>query len=131
MKLESQVCSLELARKLKELGVKQESMFIYANRGHFDLEYVPKLQVASEPLFGDISAFTVAELGTLLPGCLNGNVLRCHKNELDEATVQWEVGYWDITGDQAESRFGLCTAETEADARALCLIYLLENKLIP
>ena len=29
MKLEDQVCSLELAKKLKELGVKQDSLFYW------------------------------------------------------------------------------------------------------
>ena len=29
MKIESQVCSLELAKKLKELGVKQESLYYW------------------------------------------------------------------------------------------------------
>jgi len=29
MELEKQVCSLALAKKLKELGVKQESLFVY------------------------------------------------------------------------------------------------------
>ena len=29
MKLEEQVCSLELAKELKELGVKQDSMFYW------------------------------------------------------------------------------------------------------
>lgn len=31
MTIESQCCSLELARRLKELGVKQESLFYYAD----------------------------------------------------------------------------------------------------
>jgi len=32
MKLEKQVCSLELAKKLKELGVKQESLWFYNSK---------------------------------------------------------------------------------------------------
>ena len=33
MTLEQQVCSLELAKRLKELGVKQESYFVWHREG--------------------------------------------------------------------------------------------------
>jgi len=37
MGLEKQVCSLGLAKRLKELGVAQESLFVWAEKilGHF------------------------------------------------------------------------------------------------
>ena len=34
MKLENQVVSLEIAKSLKELGVKQESLFYWVSRGN-------------------------------------------------------------------------------------------------
>ena len=77
MKLEEQVCSLELAKRLKELGVKQESLFRWTHalawskstdgrktpgRGK---DYVEYGNAKAHKDF--IAAFTVAELGEMLP----------------------------------------------------------------
>lgn len=79
MKLEDQIVSLELAKKLKELGVKQESVFYwqvyYDGEDNPVLEYKPKSTSGWETDLGDaehpenlryFSAFTVAELLQLL-----------------------------------------------------------------
>ena len=79
MKLEQQVCSLDLSKKLKELGVVQESaLFVWVNRADADHpfnwcirsieEYEPYFQsidkkAATKCIF---TAFTVAELGIAL-----------------------------------------------------------------
>jgi hypothetical protein len=57
MELNQQVCSLEYAQRLKELGVNQESLFYYAIGG---VVYRSEM-----PFFMDsnYSAFTVGELG--------------------------------------------------------------------
>jgi hypothetical protein len=61
MELEKQICSLELAKKLKELGVKQDSLFWWVNgRGRMELH---DKHTDSD----SVSAFTVAELGEMLP----------------------------------------------------------------
>src|SRR5439155_13694049 len=63
--LEKQVCSLDLAKRLKELGVRQESLFIWNYYPHTDgykLQYNPDYGSVL-----NISAFTVAELGEMLP----------------------------------------------------------------
>lgn len=59
MNLEDQVVSLEYAKKLKYLGVKQESLF-YWNIGRlwYNLDSCGKIK---------FSAFTSAELGDILP----------------------------------------------------------------
>lgn len=63
MKLKNQVCSLELAKKLKELRAEQESVWYYDSTGRLVLEH------AIEHCHDDVgisnneySAFTVAEL---------------------------------------------------------------------
>jgi len=74
MKLENQVVSLELAKKLKELGFKQESLFWWRvwNDGRAEADYLggytPKeLGENKEMEFeGFYSAYTVAELGELI-----------------------------------------------------------------
>jgi hypothetical protein len=60
MKLEHQVCTLEQAKKLKEIGILQESLF-YHTMG------VPGILIAHQQLNMTVqfSAFTVAELGIM------------------------------------------------------------------
>jgi len=74
MELEKQVCSLEISKELKELGVKQESLWYWWYgqmsknwRIHKGLDFNP--QENGKDRFGvDIySAFTCSELGELLP----------------------------------------------------------------
>jgi hypothetical protein len=71
MKLEDQVVSLELAKKLKEPGVKQESAFwwnLRFNSGEWHLDsYQIFTKSNASPCDDSISAFTVAELGEILP----------------------------------------------------------------
>lgn len=120
MKLEQQVCSLELAKRLKELGVKQDSEF-YWYKSTNDKQEIRhrKSENSFEHCIENflnigiiVSAFTVAELGEMLPAW----------------SRSYNTGeYWDC--DCKPHGFHL-TADTEADARAAILIYLLENKLI-
>jgi len=128
MKLEKQICSLEHAKKLKELGVKQESEWIWAimNIGAGQSAYIYNT-VGDKGYYRDVeySAYTVAELGELLPeNVLNKNCsIYLDMSKIDN---DWYINY----------RAGCIRADismvgvTEADARALMLIYLLRNKLI-
>lgn len=109
MELEKQVVSLELAKKLEELGVKQESLFYWRRHkvkgmvieyGRNDLdEYLT-------------AAFTVAELGEMLPD-------RTRTDKRDGSS-------WVSCEELVKPEI----ADTEADARAKMLIYLIENGLI-
>ncbi len=119
MKLEQQVCSLDLAKHLKELGVKQESIYHWFISGTKEPSLVGHTQPATEWFDGEIgyiSAFSVAELGEMLG---------------EREPAYFEDGEWKNTGyyDLPEGRVKI-VADTEADARAKMLIYLLENKLI-
>ncbi len=75
MKLEQQVCSLKLAKRLKELGVKQESLSWWTQWGEdknyylysqANFVYDPNLRADRLPLKEKISAFTFAELEEVL-----------------------------------------------------------------
>jgi len=124
MKLEKQVISLELAKKLKKLGFKQESLFwwfeykdkqgnIYnISDRHKSLER-PKGAILTDDNKIVCSAFTVAELGELLP---NNFTHRIHK--------------WKNKGFSFYIDDKIIETETEADIRAKMLIYLIENKLL-
>jgi hypothetical protein len=116
MKLQSQVCTLEQAKKLNELGVKQDSLFFWIDRKD-------KSRVVFLGMIEDIeklatySAFTVAELGVMLP-CYyvvyyTGAYGYCVCRKMEEGELQRP----------------LLRGNTEAEARAAMLIYLLENDL--
>ena len=125
MRLKDQVCSLELAKKLKELGVPQESAFYYAvskfgytKDGTLFFEKPTPLEKTHDFL----SAFTVAELGEMLPKTLEDEI---HVNE--HRTIKgWASRFWK-NGFLIEPPL---EANTEADARAKMLIYLIEHGLV-
>jgi hypothetical protein len=122
MKLEQQVCSLELSKRLKELGVKQESLFVWrlAMDDKWHLEDTERVYSSKRE---KCSAFTVAELGEMLPSNVNifkkNRQLRSHRN-----SMFWVVDY--LPSDE----YIVKTGKNEADARAKMLIYLIENKLM-
>jgi hypothetical protein len=141
MKLENQVCSLEYAKRLKELGFPQDSLFYWVR---WKLSWQvrdlsPKMNKDIEkllkPKFKDIektspeefvSAYTVAELGELLPNPLDLST----KKEIKHLFFGSEHvgGYWECGSEKMlDYTF---EAKTEADARAKMLIWLAENGYI-
>jgi hypothetical protein len=129
MKLDDQVCSIELAKRLKELGVPQESIFYweYYNEQCYAVKYFPYCIVPDDNnKFKLYSAFTVAELGEMLPGSIKVEersffiTMDCDKCPYyDDMPLTQEI-YSGMDND----------GDTEADARAKMLIYLLENGLV-
>ena len=126
MNLEDEVCSLELATELEKLGVKQESQhhwceWSWSSNGerHWSLvEDIPALS----PVHREISAFTVAELGEILPVANDLGWLEMHKGGL-----YWYVSYkgaYDVVAKHVERD------KTEANSRARMLIWLVENKVM-
>lgn len=129
MNLERQVCSLPLAQRLKELGVKQESLFFWKDFGErdgFGVEH--RYHCTADNMVNGYSAFTVAELGEMLPRSVVGKDGKRHPKEYRgvNAHGQHIVSYHEDFEPPLETVF----ADTEADARAKMLIYLLENNLI-
>ena len=119
MKLESQVVSLELAKKLKELGVNQNSLAFWVSGENQSPIVLINFQIGQRNISGDklsriASAFTSAELGMIMP-------------EINFQTYREKSG-WVITDHQIN--LPVEKAKTEANARAKILIYLIENKLI-
>lgn len=126
MKLENQVCSLELAQQLKALGVKQESLFIW---------FKPKItRDCPKVWYGDVvnrdnsnyevySAFTASELGLLLPTWINEMSLTCFQCTRDG----WWIEYNDGRGRKSDFS---TWSQTETDARAKMLIHLIEQGLV-
>lgn len=133
MQLEKQVTSLKISKKLKELGVKQESLFWWANNpktdgkgNFFDNWEIVAPYLSTEGYYGalDYSAFTVAELGEMLPD--NG------KLQLSVWKYKgWEYSYLkNRSGQGDDETLVIADERNEANARAKMLIYLIDNKLI-
>ena len=121
MKLEKQVCSLELAKQLKELGVTQESLWVWEFA-----DGVPSNLNAAASSGSNVYAYSAAELGGMLPCEIDDDWLRCIKSRQDGNAI-WKIRYAPVGGESEYSHQE--NAETEADARAKMLIYLLENKI--
>lgn len=124
MKLEQQVCSLDLAKRLKELGVKQESYFYWSGTEQFGFLVRPFEDRFQYPEAINLSAFTVAELGEMLPDAV---ATYRYKTE-DEDPNTWACIKY-VPGNHSTYEY-VCHADTEANARGKCLIYLLEQGMI-
>lgn len=142
MKLEQQVCSLELAKQLKELGAKQESLFCWVmyKKDCYKLEFQPLQRYVDD----DVSAFISSELAEKIlkkfpyPATLetrwykNGGVRLnitfsyFYKGRLSEKR---RVIYKKLLRYMIDEKYeGM--SKTEADARAKIIIYLIKNKII-
>ena len=132
MELEKQLCSLEHSKRLNELGVKQNSMFVwqYYDDRCYAAKFLPF--ALAKPLpdgWKQYAAFSVAELGELLPNEIN--------NEDDDKCLFYYDKYNNCHRiSYVEDCQELCSpfietkGDTEANARAKILIYLIENKLM-
>ena len=139
MKVEEQVCKLELAEKLRKLGVEQRSLWYWcrhedAVQHHFAYE-LEWHDLDCRATSDKVAAFTVAELGEMLPWSITRSDKQkfapvFYKNRGDFSDeFRWSVEYSSYTLDNGEIEVQ-CVADNEADARAKILIYLLKNKII-
>lgn len=133
MTLESQVCSLELAKKLEELGVKQDGCFIYGETQEDGWIIYPGEHM--EGVYDWVNAYTVAELGEMLPWSITIEGKSYHLEIMPSqgSTIsgKQKIDMWHIAYARMDTKhIAWSEANTEADARAKMLIYLLENKLI-
>lgn len=134
MTLEKQVTNLELSKRLKKLGVKQGSLFYWRMVPGMAEPYLrqkdSKWQRWQYPN-QHYSAFTVAELGEMLPETLGkGFDVEQYKYATLDEPYQLEASDYVGTAQRIPHLVYQAKGKTEADARAKMLIYLLENKLI-
>ena len=156
MNLKNQVCSLKLAKKLKELGVKQESLWWWVD--YTDTSILPinlehRIRLVTKETMVELkthnkkyphcatikklkiySTFTVAELGEMLP-----ETIEKYDLTITKIGKNWRVNYGkEEEFDTPNADIDLFTylhkchteANAEANARAKMMIYLLENKLM-
>jgi hypothetical protein len=128
MKIENQVCTLEQAKKLNKLGIAQGVSVFFHNIGE------GKVQMNDHP-FGAyfnaeycFSAFSVAELGEMLP--TSSDNLLMYWSAYNDHQGNWMCDLYNL-----EKWDGLSMppavhneeGETEAEARAAMLIWILET----
>jgi len=129
MKLEQQVVSLDLTKRMKELGAPQESIFwhIGVKNDVDETTWDIRLKGPRDTVFGievseNIPAYTVAELGEMLPEGFTSSKRR--------QGMGYECFLFQNNPDMSPVIQAHQYADTEADARAKMWIYLKENKLI-
>ena len=151
MNLESQVTSLELSKKLHELGVKQESLFYwYKDNNEWLLDYNERLLIEFRENY---SAFTASELLELLPHRItikenepfNNFTLYIKKSFIVKETIKFDsmittyiINYecesTECRGENAWLKRQLFTHniwdENFSNALAKILIFLIENEII-
>ena len=140
MKIEDQVVSLELAKELKELGVKQDSVWVWIKAPCRDSGYECSLSWLSNLYVEHYLAFTVAELGKMLPSGFYS-----YYDVFDGWTCCSPWGFCDIPAPNnrmhsSDTLWGPCAparqrrywkeAKTEVDARAKMWIYLKREGLL-
>ena len=124
MNIESQVCNLELSKRLKKLGVTQESYFTWhkiENIKNFINEVAKYQWIISRPDFEFdkeklCAAYNVAELGEMLPDFIWSKKLPSGKFESVPEVVN--------------DGLNITLSETEADCRAKALIWCIENGVV-
>jgi hypothetical protein len=125
MKLEEQVTSLEASKRLRALGAPQTSVFFWVETKKGDAN--PLLvgpNAVDIPNADFYSAFTVAELGALIPYSFVSE---------RRASGRWECGqryHLDVEGSSPRHPFADVTevffGNTEVEVRAKTLIFVLE-----
>jgi hypothetical protein len=123
--LEKQVCNVKLAQRLRKLRVNVRSLWTWCKIGK---KWRVEWSEGDEPLKAAqrAEAYTVSELGDMLPFSLDNKLLKIGKC----ADGSWLVFYEQFCGTNGTKMIEDQGADTEADARAKMVIYLAKNKFI-
>lgn len=131
MRLEDQVANLELSKRLDELGVKIDSYFYWyknPNSNEFKIFHHHRFElVQGSENYEFYPAYTVAELGIIIPHILqskNTTQSDSHFETFKNENNQWIVTY--VLKHSMPPVIAIL-GDTEANARAKMLIWLIEN----
>lgn len=133
-----QVTSFELSKKIAELGVSQNSLFHWAVHcdGKDTSIELGKPEPNNACKCRSYSAFTVAELGEKLPTNIQYNGFDAQLKIIHLHNGTWQVSYTGLVIKCKECETTKLdtvvyrVSNTQAEAYAKMLIYLIENKLI-
>jgi hypothetical protein len=138
--LEDQICAIEHAKRFKELGIKQHSLFYFVKDQFTQLPMMEcnpdKFIIRSKPFITSnpdnfYSAFTVAELGEMLPATITiPHTWAPYELKMYKHSYGYYIAYYTPNREEGYTLLYALKDKKEANARAKMLIYLLENKLI-
>jgi hypothetical protein len=133
MKIKGQVVSLDLSKELKELDVKQDSVWVWVKAPCRDRGYECRLSWNIDLYIENYSAYSVAELGEMLPGEISvkaGNTTTT-PYFLDCGKIYSEAIYY-VRYIQHVMGYTFCIqhGSIEANARAKMVIFLIKAGLI-
>ena len=123
MKLKDQVVCRELSQKIDELGIKEESLYGWYKHSFIGLKSWWALVPNRDNSLKNISAYTVAELGEMLPNTIKIES-RVYMLKMDKFANEFFITYF------SDGKAKSFQSYTEANARAKMLIWLKENKLL-
>lgn len=135
MKIQNQVCTLQQAQKLKAIGIDQDTAFCFVEskgQNTFCLYTTEEIHIERGYTQDRVAAFSVAELGAMISDMIDQNDITVHSYFNDH------LGEWDCearrrienekTGEMTWPIVNEEEGDTEAEARASMLLWLLENK---
>ena len=133
MKIEDQVVSLELAKQLKQLGIKQDSLWYYAkfeDDSHLDVvgsipfdliwRIISRGSFEFEQFDEIYSAYTFAEISNMLPATLECDIESCDGIYIQ--TGKEKDGTWNCNDGNYYAK-----SKRIADAPTKMIIYLLSE----
>lgn len=125
--MEQHVTNLEISKKLKELGVKQESQFYWC----YEWDDVESQQWIEHNEAEDniiCSAFLASELGERLPSDIKtGNSHISYYQDDRKGFTKWEISY---TPEREDRVIAVVSDNSLPNAMGKMLIYLLESGLL-
>jgi hypothetical protein len=128
--MEQQVCTIAQAKRLQELGVSQDSVFMWCcimpdplgEKSYFEPVYKHEVIDTLHEQLG--AAFTVAELGVMLA---HGTGMCKYNHGKWKAEYEHDTTIPECRNKGTGTTHYLVHCKTEAEARAAFLIYSIEN----
>jgi hypothetical protein len=136
--MEKHVTSLEVSKRLKALGVKQESEFYWVESQINHKWVIERKEMVRLEIFGDsaTSAFLASELGEMLPATIGNKTWLSWVKSRNSFEDCYRISYDKWEHDKGAGLMlikhvvDITMEKSMPDAFGLMLEYLIQNKLI-
>lgn len=124
MNIEGQLTSLELSKRLMELGVRQDAVYSWLQDSNGTIT-CGRIGAFSENIKSICSAFSGAELGNIL-----ARAVKRLNPETVHIEMYWIYGQWHVVGNDIDSHNIRKCADKLVDAMAELVIHMIEHKML-